>query len=205
MNLKKGETRMNIVRTTKARIVLSIALGLAMLVVAFPALHAALADDAAMMPAVGSVAPDFKLNSQEGTPVSLHDYKGKWVVLYFYPKDMTQGCTIEAHNFQRDLAQYDAKNAVILGVSVDPVDSHKEFCTKESLTFKLLSDTGHDVVNKYGSLRNYGNAEKPMIAASRNTFLINPQGVIVKVYTNVKPTPHSEEVLADLTAQQSMK
>jgi peroxiredoxin Q/BCP len=196
---------MNIFRSAKARIVLSVALGLAMLVVALPALHAALADDNAMMPAVGSVAPDFKLNSQEGTSISLHDYKGKWVILYFYPKDMTSGCTIEAHGFQRDLAQYDAKGAVVLGVSVDSVDSHKEFCAKDSLTFKLLSDTAHEVVNKYGSLMTYGTGDKAMTMAARNTFLINPKGVIVKVYTNVKPTPHSEEVLADLTAQQSMK
>jgi peroxiredoxin Q/BCP len=196
---------MNIFRSAKARIVLSVALGLAILVVALPALHAALADDNAMMPAVGSVAPDFKLNSQEGTSISLHDYKGKWVILYFYPKDMTSGCTIEAHGFQRDLAQYDAKGAVVLGVSVDSVDSHKEFCAKDSLTFKLLSDTAHEVVNKYGSLMTYGTGDKAMTMAARNTFLINPKGVIVKVYTNVKPTPHSEEVLADLTAQQSMK
>jgi thioredoxin-dependent peroxiredoxin len=196
---------MNSFRTAKARIILSIALGLALLVVAMPALHAAIADDNAPMPAVGQQAPDFKLNSQEGTPVSLHDYKGKWVILYFYPKDMTQGCTIEAHNFQRDLAQYDAKGAVILGVSVDPVDSHKEFCTKESLTFKLLSDTSHEVVTKYGTLRTYGNGPNAMVAANRNTFLINPQGVIVKVYTNVNPTPHSEAVLADLTAAQASK
>jgi peroxiredoxin Q/BCP len=196
---------MNIFRTTTARIILSVALGLAMLVMVMPALHAALADDAAV-PAVGTVAPDFKLNSQEGTPVSLHDYKGKWVVLYFYPKDMTQGCTIEAHGFQRDLAQYDAKGAVILGVSVDSVDSHKQFCAKDSLTFKLLSDETHDVVTKYGSLGGQKMPDGTAVSyAKRNTFLINPQGVIVKVYQNVKPTPHSEEVLADLTAQQGMK
>src|ERR1700729_623259 len=103
-------------------------------------------------PAVGTQAPDFTLNSQEGKSVSLHDFKGKWVVLYFYPKDMTQGCTIEAHNFQRDLSQYEAKNAVILGVSEDTVDSHQEFCTKESLTFRLLSDASHEVAPKYGSV-----------------------------------------------------
>jgi thioredoxin-dependent peroxiredoxin len=200
---KKGESGMKIFRTTKGRVILSVALGLAMLVMAMPVLHAALADDAAPMPAVGQQAPDFKLNSQEGTPVSLHDYKGKWVILYFYPKDMTSGCTIEAHGFQRDLAQYDAKNAVILGVSVDSVDSHKEFCAKDSLTFKLLADTNKEVVAKYGSLQNYGKPDSPMMAAQRNTFLINPQGVIVKVYTNVKPTPHSEQVLADLTAAQT--
>jgi peroxiredoxin Q/BCP len=103
-------------------------------------------------PAVGSEAPDFTLNSQDGKPVSLHDYKGKWVVLYFYPKDMTPGCTIEAHNFERDLAKYDAKNAVILGVSMQGEKSHQEFCAKESLTFKLLSDTKSDVSGKYDSV-----------------------------------------------------
>ena len=97
------------------------------------------------VPAVGTAAPDFTLKSQEGKTVSLHDFKGKWVVVYFYPKDMTQGCTIEAHNFQRDLAKYDQANAVILGVSVDSVDSHVQFCTKESLTFRLLSDESHEV------------------------------------------------------------
>src|SRR5579862_177268 len=104
------------------------------------------------VPAVGALAPDFTLQSQEGKTVSLHDFRGQWVVLYFYPKDFTSGCTIEAHNFQRDLAQYDAKKAAILGVSEDSVDSHKEFCTKESLTFKLLADPEHKVAPMYGSL-----------------------------------------------------
>ena len=90
----------------------------------------------------GATAPNFSLPSQEDTPVSLSQYKGKWVVLYFYPKDMTTGCTIEAHNFQRDLPKYDALNAVVLGVSLDTVESHKTFCTKDSLTFKLLADPG---------------------------------------------------------------
>ena len=145
-------------------------------------------------PAAGEVAPDFTLNSQESKAVSLHDFKGKWVVLYFYPKDMTQGCTIEAHNFQRDLPQYDKKNAVILGVSVDSVDSHVQFCTKESLSFRLLSDERHEVVGKYGSLAKFGTAE----VAARNTFIIDPKGVIQKVYEKVNPMPHSAEVLAAL-------
>src|SRR5271170_802524 len=134
-------------------------------------------------PAVGTKAPDFTLNSQEGKSVNLHDFKGKWVVLYFYPKDMTQGCTIEAHGFQRDLAQYDAKNAVILGVSVDNVESHQAFCAKDSLTFKLLADDAKEVTGKYGSLQDYGT--KMGMAAARNTFLIDPQGNIKKVYLKV--------------------
>src|ERR1039457_1046655 len=107
---------------------------------------------AAEVPQIGQPAPEFSLPSQEGGPVSLKDFRGQWVVLYFYPKDMTPGCTIEAHNFQRDLAKYEEQHAVILGVSVDSTGSHKEFCTKESLTFKLLSDTDKKMVDQYGSL-----------------------------------------------------
>ncbi len=150
--------------------------------------------DSSKLPQIGEQAPKFTLPSQEGTPVSLDSYRGKWVVLYFYPKDMTSGCTLEAHNFQRDLAKYQAANAVILGVSVDSVDSHKQFCTKDSLTFTLLSDTGKQVVDEYGSLGNYG----VMKIAKRNTFLIDPQGKIVKVWTGVDPSHHTEEVLAAL-------
>jgi len=149
-------------------------------------------------PAVGASAPDFTLNSQEGKPVSLHDFKGKWVVLYFYPKDFTSGCTMEAHNFQRDLAQYEAKNAVIIGVSVDSADSHQKFCTKEGLNFKLLADTQHKVSEEYGSVMNLGVKK----LSSRHTFLVNPQGVIVKEYMEVQPAKHSEEVLAALTELQ---
>ena len=111
---------------------------------------------AADVPGVGTVAPDFTLNSQEGKPVTLSQYRGKWVVLYFYPKDMTSGCTIEAHNFQRDQAKYDAANAVVLGSVCRTCKSHQEFCTKDGLTFKLLADTDHKVSEQYGSLKNYG-------------------------------------------------
>src|SRR5580704_12434010 len=103
-------------------------------------------------PEAGTSAPDFTLNSQENKPVSLHDFKGKWVVLYFYPKDFTHGCTIEAHNFQRDLAQYEALNAVLIGVSVDSTNSHQEFCAKQGLTFKLLADTDKTLSKAYGSV-----------------------------------------------------
>jgi len=113
------------------------------------------------------------------------------VVLYFYPKDMTSGCTIEAHNFQRDLAKYDAKNAVILGVSVQDEKTHQEFCAKESLTFKLLADTNKQVSGQYGSIMNLGVAK----LSARHTFLIDPQGVVRKVWLDVDVQKHSGEVL----------
>ncbi len=147
-------------------------------------------------PAVGAPAPDFTLNSQEGKPVSLHDFKGKWVVLYFYPKDFTSGCTVEAHNFQRDLTLYEQKNAVIVGVSAQDEDSHQKFCTKEGLSFKLLADTKQEVSSQYDSVI-------PVVKlSSRHTFLIDPQGKVAKVWLDVKPDKHSEEVLAALTELQ---
>ncbi len=153
---------------------------------------------AASVPAVGTMAPDFTLNSQEGKPISLSQYRGKWVVLYFYPKDMTSGCTIEAHNFQRDQAKYDAADAVVLGVSVQDVQSHQQFCTKDGLTFKLLADPDDKVTEEYGSLKNYGIAK----LAARHTFLIDPQGKIVKEWMDVDPNNHSEQVLAELAVAQ---
>ena len=156
---------------------------------------------AASVPAVGSVAPGFSLLSQEGKSVSLNDYRGKWVVLYFYPKDFTSGCTIEAHNFQRDQAQYQEKDAVVLGVSVDSADSHKEFCTKEGLNFKLLSDSDHKVSSAYGSLTNLGFVR----FAARHTFIIDPEGKILKVFCVVNANKHSEEVLTALTDLQKQR
>src|SRR5580692_1642932 len=150
-------------------------------------------------PPEGTPAPDFTLNSQDGKPVSLHEFKGKWVVLYFYPKDFTSGCTVEAHNFQRDLAQYEQKNAVILGVSMQDEDSHQKFCTKEGLSFKLLADTKATVSTEYDSVVNLGVAK----LSARHTFLINPQGKVEKVWLDVKPDKHSEEVLAALAQLQS--
>jgi thioredoxin-dependent peroxiredoxin len=158
---------------------------------------AARAAHAAELPSVGQQAPDFSAPSQDGTPVSLKSFRGKWTVLYFYPKDMTQGCTIEAHNFQQDLPKYQQQNAVIVGVSVDSTDSHKEFCAKESLTFRLVADTDKKIVDQYGSLGGSG-------VASRNTFLIDPAGKIVKVWTKVSPAHHSEEVLAALASSGKM-
>ena len=145
-------------------------------------------------PSAGSNAPDFTLPSQEASPVSLKDYRGKWVVLYFYPKDQTPGCSREAHNFQVDQPKYAERNAVVLGVSLDSVDSHKKFCAKEGLNFKLLADTDHRVTDSYGSLTNLGLVK----FAARHTFLIDPSGKIAKVYTSVDPLKHSSEVLAEL-------
>ncbi|MGB6869932.1 MAG: redoxin domain-containing protein, partial [Acidobacteriaceae bacterium] len=138
----------------------------ALIVVGGYALQRVFAANNAPMPEPGQGAPTFTLPNQEGQPVDLASYHGKWVVLYFYPKDMTTGCTIEAHNFERDLDKYKALNAVILGVSVDTVDSHRQFCTKDSLTFTLLADPDKKVVEQYGSLGNFG----PIQIAMRNTF-----------------------------------
>ena len=146
------------------------------------------------MPTVGQTAPTFTLPSQTGEPISLDSYRGKWVVLYFYPKDMTTGCTIEAHKFQDALPQFEAKNAVILGVSVDTVDSHKQFCTKDGLTFHLLADPDHKVVSAYGSLGGWNG----LAIANRNTFLIDPQGKIAKVWVKVTPANAASDVLAAL-------
>jgi peroxiredoxin Q/BCP len=152
----------------------------------------------AATPTEGSSAPDFTLPSQEGSSVSLKDYRGKWVVLYFYPKDQTPGCSREAHNFQVDQPKYTERNAVVLGVSLDSVDSHKKFCAKEGLNFKLLADTNHKVTDAYGSLTNLGLVK----FAARHTFLIDPSGKIAKAYISVDPLKHSGEVLAELEVLQ---
>ena len=149
----------------------------------------------AEQPSVGSSAPDFSLTGNDGSSVTLKDYKGKWVVLYFYPKDFTSGCTLEAQNFQRDLLKYQNEGAVILGVSVDSAESHKDFCAKEGLNFKLLADPDAKVSAQYGSVMEHNGAKM----AARNTFLINPKGEIARVYNGVKPATHSEEVFRDLT------
>jgi thioredoxin-dependent peroxiredoxin len=149
-------------------------------------------------PAVGSAAPSFTLTNNEGKTVNLSDFKGKWVVLYFYPKDFTSGCTLEAHNFQRDLEKYEKANTVILGVSVDSAGSHKDFCAKEGLHFQLLSDPDAKVSAEYDSVMTYeGNK-----LSARNTYVIGPDGKIAKVFLKVKPADHSEEVLAALSGLQ---
>jgi thioredoxin-dependent peroxiredoxin len=144
--------------------------------------HAAPAADAIQ---AGATAPNFTLPSQEDKPVSLTDYKGKWVVLYFYPKD------------QRDIAKYDAANAVVLGVSLDTVEGHKTWCSKDTFSFKLLADPDHKVVDAYGvPVKNYG----VMKFANRETFLISPDGKVVKVWDVKDIQNHSTEVLAEIAA-----
>ena len=149
---------------------------------------------ASNVPVAGTVAPEFKLNSQGQKPLSLQELRGKWAVLYFYPKDFTSGCTVEARNFQRDMAEYEKRGAVILGVSMQDEKSHQEFCTKEGLNFKLLADTKGEVSEKYGSAMNLGVTK----LSARHTFLIDPQGVIRKVWTSVDVKAHSGEILASL-------
>jgi peroxiredoxin Q/BCP len=151
---------------------------------------------AADLPKVGNLAPDFTLPSQDGTGVRLSSLRGEWVVLYFYPKDRTPGCTLEARNFAKDQPEYAARHATVLGVSVDGIDSHKQFCTKENLNFRLLADTERRVAEAYGSLNNF----LVVKVAARHTFLIDPQGKIARVFTDVKPATHSREVLAALDA-----
>lgn len=146
------------------------------------------------MPKAGDVAPDFTLPTQDGEKVQLSKLHGQWVVLYFYPKDMTPGCTVEAHNFSKDQPAYAARNTTVLGVSVDGIDSHKKFCAKEGINFRLLADTERKVAGAYGSLNNLVVTK----IAARNTFLIDPQGKIARVFPKVSPAKHSEEVLAVL-------
>lgn len=150
------------------------------------------------LPEVGKPAPEFRLKSNENKEVSLKDLRGQWVVLYFYPKDFTSGCTIQAHNFQRDLKSYEKIGAVIIGISVDSAESHKEFCAKEGLNFRLLADTEAKTSEAYGSVMDYKGSK----LSARNTFIIDPAGKIARVFPNVKVQKHSEEVLAALAELQ---
>jgi len=147
-------------------------------------------------PPLNQPAPDFTLptNTGEGN-ISLSDYRGKWVVLYFYPKDFTPGCTLEARRFQQDLPKYMAKNTQVLGVSADDVDSHAEFCDSEGLKFPLLADTTGDVSKAYGSWMGY--------VSLRHTYLIDPDGILKEIYLGVNPAIHSAEVLARLEELQA--
>lgn len=143
------------------------------------------------LPAVNQPAPEFTLLSNTGDgEISLSDYRGQWVVLYFYPKDFTSGCTLEARRFQQDLSKYLSRNTQILGVSADDVDSHAEFCDSEGLKFPLLADTDGGASKIYGSWLGY--------MSVRHTFIIDPDGILRETFVGVNPAIHSTEVLARL-------
>jgi peroxiredoxin Q/BCP len=140
----------------------------------------------------GNQAPSLALPSQDGTPVSIADYRGKWVVLYFYPKDKSTGCTIQAHAYQSNLAKFEASNAVVLGVSLDTAESQKSCCTQDGLTFKLLADPEGKASAAYGvPLMTF----KDMKFDERDTFLIAPDGKIAQVWRKVDPREDSAVVL----------
>ncbi|MBF2073217.1 MAG: peroxiredoxin [Synechococcales cyanobacterium C42_A2020_086] len=147
-------------------------------------------------PPLNQPAPDFTLptNSGDGT-ISLSDYRGQWVVVYFYPKDFTPGCTLEARRFQQDLPKYIARNTQIIGISADDVDSHEEFCDSEGLKFPLLADVDGTVSQAYGSWLGY--------ASLRHTYIIDPAGILRERFLGVKPAVHSQEVLSKLAELQS--
>ncbi len=143
---------------------------------------------------VGAAAPEFELSDQDGQLHSLEDYRDQWVVLYFYPKDETPGCTTEACEFRDNIFAFRDLNAQIIGVSLDDVESHKAFAENHGLPFPLLADVDGDAASAYGvKTRRFG-----MDLAKRQTFLIAPGGAIAKHYVKVKPAEHSQEVLADL-------
>lgn len=150
------------------------------------------------MPKPGQIAPDFELPSETGQTVRLSDFRGKKVVLYFYPKDMTSGCTKEACSFRDNYPQYEEQGAVILGVSPDPPQSHVRFKSKYNLPFRLLSDEHHKVAEQYGVWGQKQMYGRTYYGVLRTTFVIDEQGKVAKVFTNVKPDGHGEEVLGAL-------
>ncbi len=144
----------------------------------------------------GQAAPDFRLLDQHHEVHTLADYRGRWLVLYFYPRDDTPGCTTEACAFRDDLRRFRQLNVALLGVSVDSVDSHRAFARKHALPFPLLADTRGEVAKAYGALWSLG----PIRFARRHTFIIDPEGRVARVYRSVKPAQHSEEILRQLVA-----
>jgi peroxiredoxin Q/BCP len=154
----------------------------------------------AAAPAVGAAAPAFTLPDQDGKRVSLSDYRGKWVVLYFYPKDGTPGCTTEACEFRDNIFAFRDAGAVILGISVDSVDSHKEFAKEHRLPFTLLADSEKQVARNYGVLHRMLGV---MELARRETFIVDPQGRVAKHYREVDPGSHSKQVLGDIKSLQA--
>jgi len=149
--------------------------------------------------ASGDAAPDFELSDQDGQLHSIEDYRGKWVALYFYPKDDTPGCTTEACEFRDNIFAFKNLDCQVLGVSLDDAESHKEFSEKHGLPFPLLADTEGTTADAYG-------VKTKMVGiayAKRQTFLIDPEGNIARHYVDVDPDTHSQELLADLEALQN--
>jgi peroxiredoxin Q/BCP len=165
-----------------------------------PALVIASAAQAASL-AVGQPAPGFTLPDQQGLAHSLSEWRGKWLVLYFYPKDDTPGCTTEACAFRDDWATLQSLGAQVVGVSVDSSDSHAKFAEKYHLPFPLLADPKGEVAYKYGAVLNLAVVK----FAKRHTFLIDPQGKLAKIYRDVKASEHSDQIIADLKALQAAK
>ena len=146
---------------------------------------------------VGAAPPDFRLQDQNGKWHTLADHRGKWIALYFYPKDQTPGCTKEACSFRDNFFAFEKLGALVLGVSLDDVKSHEEFAKKHSLPFPLLADPDGTVAKQFGVYRNLG----IMKIASRQSFLIDPEGKLVKHYEKVDPAGHTAEILAELRSQ----
>jgi len=147
---------------------------------------------------VGDPAPGFELPDAEGNTVKLADLKGKWVVLYFYPRDNTPGCTKEACGFRDAYGDYERSDVVVLGVSTDDAKSHTKFATKYDLPFPLLVDEGGAIAGDYGSYGLKKFMGKEYMGISRSTFIIDPEGKLAKIYRKVKPEPHAQEVLQDI-------
>ena len=148
---------------------------------------------------VGSKAPNFNLSDQNSIQHQLSDYEGSWVILYFYPKDDTPGCTTQACDFRDAVKRIIASKSNVFGVSLDSVESHKRFADKNNLPFSLLSDESGEVSEAYDSLNNFMSFK----SAKRNTFIIDPDGKIAKIYISVKPSTHSQMVLNDLNQLQN--
>lgn len=143
---------------------------------------------------VGQAAPDFVLPNQDGKKIKLADLLGEWILLYFYPKDNTPGCTKEACSIRDTMPQFEQKGLKVMGISVDSVESHKKFSEKLNLSFDLLSDDQKKVVRSYGVW-----GQKKFMGTHRTSFLISPDGKIAKIYEKVKPAKHAQQVLDDIT------
>jgi peroxiredoxin Q/BCP len=153
-------------------------------------------------PFIGRQAPVFCLPDAEGTSVCLETFRGTWVVLYFYPRDNTPGCTIEAMQFNAALGKFAELGAQVIGVSADSQESHQKFAEKHNLSILLLSDTGHEVLRAYDSWKPKTMFGKEFLGTQRDTFLIDPDGKIVAVWRRVSPNGHAEEVKRVLLEKQ---